>query len=490
MNKFLHQLIASLTTSEKIYFKRSANTHDKKSNKNYLKIYQCLEHPNAANENILQNTFAGTSIGQHLHSECNYLQEKLLLSLFNFHLNGSKRNQIQKGIILIEVLIKKGFRKQALKKLKVVRKNAEKNEELTMLLRLIELEEIILFKEGILGYRDKLLELKGQRNQVTAKIQNLNDYQLIREEIRETQFSENFTANDLTRFNEICEHPLVQDSVHCLTKRAKEHWYYIQVLASYLNWNFEQGLSYSQEYVLFVQEHMHMFSTSKLLPALSNFIYHSTLTRNRPSFDFSLKLLSNISDSENLPKPYVLYIKYTRTLEFAYYTNNSRLSEEYLALTSDLLSENGEEFEETQIQYLYMTIVRATIVLGKFKTGTLIINQWMQRGVLSYRKVQARLFLLIIHFELGYFDLVQSELVMLKKLEKRYSRDQELIGAFYRFFYEVVKHPNKRPLLIETLQHKLKAISQENDGYFDFISFDYFKWSLDLSQRDAAVYSA
>ena len=38
---------------------------------------------------------------------------------------------------------------------------------------------------------------------------------------------------------------------------------------------------------------------------------------------------------------------------------------------------------------------------------------------LAYRKVQARLFSIIIHFELNYFELIQSEIILLKKLEKK-----------------------------------------------------------------------
>ena len=67
-------------------------------------------------------------------------------------MNKSKRNEIQKGILIVESLATKGFQKEALKKLKSIKKNVIEQEELTWILRIIELEEIVLFKEGIIGY--------------------------------------------------------------------------------------------------------------------------------------------------------------------------------------------------------------------------------------------------------------------------------------------------------------------------------------------------
>lgn len=43
MSDFLYKLVSSLTTSEKVYFKRSSKIHAGKVGKNYLKIYEVIE---------------------------------------------------------------------------------------------------------------------------------------------------------------------------------------------------------------------------------------------------------------------------------------------------------------------------------------------------------------------------------------------------------------------------------------------------------------
>lgn len=480
MSEFLFDLVHSLSTSEKVYFKRFAMTHGAKEQKNYLKIYHAVEGMKSYDKAAFYAHFSGSPIEKHLSSEIGYLKEKLLLSQFNFNLNRSKRNQIQKGILHIEVLAGKGFRKEALKKLKTIKKSAYKYEEFTWILRLIELEEMILFKEGTIGYKDKLEELKEQRIEVTHKIQNLNNYHILRQEIRELQFSKTLITDEFEAFKELYNNPLVQSSEQCLSIRAKEHWYYIQVLINYLKREFHQGLSYSSEYVDFMFLHKHLFDQSKTLPALSNYIYHASLTKDKFHFELGQKILVQFSDQNDLSHYYLNYILYSRNLEFAYYARELPLMERYLPLTIDLLSEGLEHFEESQIQYLFMLIVRSAIVLKDFKMGTFQIHQWQQRGVIAFRKVQARLFSILIHYKLEYWELIQSEIVLLKKLVKEYPRERVLINSFYKFLNSYLKYPNRKQKLILKLQHELASLSQANKGYFDFISFDYHQWSLDL----------
>ena len=187
-----------------------------------------------------------------------------------------------------------------------------------------------------------------------------------------------------------------------------------------------------------------------------------------------------MSQKKEASQYYIKYILYTRNLEYSYYTNDINLTEEYLALTSNLIKDNLKHFEESQIQYFFMLIVRAAIKLKKNNIGMYYCNLWHRRGVLAYRKVQARLFSLIINFELKHFELVQSEIILLKKLEKKNPREKMLIEIFYSFLNSFLKHPKKKKNLISTLQKDLELISINNEGYFDFISFDYYQWSLSL----------
>jgi hypothetical protein len=480
MSRFLYDLVKSLTTSEKVHFKRYTKTHAGKSDKNYLKIYEAIDELKAYDKEVLPKLFKGTTIEKYQSSEVKYLQDKILLSLFNFNLNRTKRNQIYKGILMLEVLSTKGFKKESLKKLRVLKKNALKQEEFNWVLRLIEMEESILFKQGIIGYKDKLEELDQQRVHIIAIIQNLNQYHILRQEAREFQFSEHLFLVDKKMLRDFSKQPLVENRDKCLSKRAVEHWYYINVLSNYLLSNFEAGLKTSSSYVNFIYENIHLFDSSQILPALSNYIYHAALTQNKKHFAYSQKLLQDLFNEEGFDENYIKYILYTRNLEFAYYSNDLKLMKEYLTLAIGLVKSNLNQFEEAQIQYMYMNIVKSAIVLKENSIGMQHCNLWHQRGVLDYRKVQARLFSMILHFNVNLDDLIQSELITLKKLVKNNEREKDLILCFYTFFNSMLNHPELKAKSINILQKELKAISRKNNTCFSFVYFDYYKWSLQL----------
>ena len=115
MSRFLYDLVKSLTTNEKVHFKRYTKIHAEKNDKNYLKIYDAIESLKTYSKDVLPSIFKGTTIEKYQSSEIKYLNDKILLSLFNFNLNKSKRHQIQKGVLILEVLAEKGFKKEALK---------------------------------------------------------------------------------------------------------------------------------------------------------------------------------------------------------------------------------------------------------------------------------------------------------------------------------------------------------------------------------------
>ena len=177
------------------------------------------------------------------------------------------------------------------------------------------------------------------------------------------------------------------------------------------------------------------------------------------------------------------YILYARGLEFAYYANDKQMMEEYLTLSFDLIDSYTAQYEKSHIQYLLMVIVRATIILKQYDKGIHYCNLWYQIGVSSYSEVQARLFSIIVHFELNYLELIESEIILLKKLEIKYERDKALIRSFYTFIHSILKHPDQRNTFILQLQKDLASISKNNKNYFSFISFDYYQWSLKLNSN-------
>ncbi len=479
MENFTHKLISNLTTNEKVNFKRYSRIHSTNQNKNYIKVYEKLVSMTSYERNDLLELFKGTSIKRYLNSELRYLQERVLLSLVSYDMKRSKRNQIQKDILIIDALASRGYQKEASKKIKAVKKRALAQEEFTFLLHLIELEESVLFKEGSLGYKEKLDVLILKRKEINEKIQNLNEYHRLRQTTRELQFSKNLLEKK-GLLKSLNENKLINDKKKCLSTRAKEHWFYIRVLISYMNYDFIKGLQISSDYINFMMKHQHLFLQSKILPALSNYIFHAALTAKENHFHRGVKLIQQLSKSGNFSSHYISYILDSRCLEFAYYSQNQQMANKCLKSIIKLLKKNINKYEEPQIQYIYMLVVRTYIDLEDYQKAMKMCNLWLRRGVLEYRKVQARLFSLLINYSLGHFELIRSEIRLLKPLVKINIRDKELVDIFYKFFQLTIKSSADKNAQIEILQKSLNMINRKNPGYFIFVGFNYFEWSKKL----------
>lgn len=484
MSQFLFEFIHSLSMREKAYFKRFVGIHAEDSNKNYLKIYDVVEQMKFFQKGELKNHFKGTSIEKYMSSEINYLNNKLLSSLINFHSNHSPKNKVQKGILFIEVLIAKGFRKEAMKKLNFYKKIAYRQEEFSFILKLIELEEDILFKEGILGFKDVLQKLKEERNSITAAIQNLNDLRILREEIRELQFTERFIVDGFKSHPTIYKNPILETEEHCLSIKAKAHWYYVDAIKYFLTRNYKPGIKVSEKYILFLEKYKDLFPISKLLPPISNYIYFATKVADKKSFEKGLTKLIKLSQYPQIDNTYINYIKYSRQFELARFTDDLILTKKTIDLSIQFIKSKSEQMGDVQKDYLFMLIVRAFILLKKYELAAEHLNQWIQSGVLKSSAIHSKLFSLIIHYQLNWSQLLSSEILLLKKLIKDFPREKELIITYYDFFKNELKHPKNTKSHIKELQKRLKVISKNNEQNFAFEDFNFYKWSLSLSAKN------
>jgi len=272
----MFQFIHSLEMREKAYFKRYAEIHDSNKSKNYLLLYDFIEQMPVFDFESLKSHFADRSIGKYLSSELNYLQDQLLRSLVNFHFNSSPAYKLHKDILYINILMEKGFSKKAIKLLRKAKKTAYTYEDFSVILGLIQQEEEILFFEGILGFTDKLMELQKEREKISAQITNLNTLRILREQIRELQFTVG-SVSDTSEFPQIFDHPLLKSEEEALSIRAKEHWYYITDLCFYLTREYQRSIDISKSYLAFVEQNLNIFKDSKLLPLISNYLHNCIL---------------------------------------------------------------------------------------------------------------------------------------------------------------------------------------------------------------------
>ena len=105
----LHQLIQSLTKSEKRYFSLFAKRHAIAGENKYIKLFNEIEKQKTYNEKRVKQILNNQKIYTNLSAEKGYLKELILKSLKHFHERNFIDSILYDRLIQIEILYEKGL---------------------------------------------------------------------------------------------------------------------------------------------------------------------------------------------------------------------------------------------------------------------------------------------------------------------------------------------------------------------------------------------
>jgi len=158
INDFLHELIHSLTKSEKRYFKLLSSRHTIGEENNYILLFDFIDKQVDYNEEELKIHFKGESFLNKLSITKKRLYDHVLNALDNFHAQASIESQIFKMIHGAEILSNKSLYTQANKVLLRAEKQAEKQELTNVLIHIRTKIKALLEKNNYLDIQEKQLQ--------------------------------------------------------------------------------------------------------------------------------------------------------------------------------------------------------------------------------------------------------------------------------------------------------------------------------------------
>ncbi|NQX96518.1 MAG: hypothetical protein HRT73_01390 [Flavobacteriales bacterium] len=123
-NELLHELIHSLTKSEKRYFSVFTSTH--KEGNNYKALFDAIQSQKEYSEKELLEKFKKEDFVRQFSVAKNYLINLILRSLSGYHQKSKKTIELNNSLSEIEILYWKGLYKLALKKVNQAKKIAQK----------------------------------------------------------------------------------------------------------------------------------------------------------------------------------------------------------------------------------------------------------------------------------------------------------------------------------------------------------------------------
>ncbi len=448
----LFDLIKSLTKSEKRFFKLSSSLQS--GDKNYMRLFDEIEKQEVYNEEEIKDRFKKETFIKHLPSEKSHLYKLILKSLRGFHADNSISSVLKQEIKNIEILYNKALFKECRKFLKRAKNKAEEYEKFYYWFELISWEKRLIeeeYEQGIFSF--DLEKLIQEELEVIEKLRNLAEYQMIFSQINAIFRTglHNRPKEELATVEEIANHHLIKGKNTALSSRAATICYYIQGMCNATKRDYPVALlKFSR--TLEILDNNPKIKTDlakRYVSTLKNLIFCNIDVNNLEEAQRLIDLLKALSGTPGFNSIDVKLKIFTFSCNTQIIVYD-HLGEFQNAKATVLDMEEGLENYKYQINkeqkvLFYYNIAYVYFGLGEYKNALKWINKVVNDNERKLRQdiyTYGELLNLLIHFELGNYDLVEY----LSKASKRQLQKNKLKKGIEIDFIKLVVLLTKKDL--------------------------------------------
>ena len=484
----LFRLVKSLTKSEKRYFKLFASMQGK--NKKYLLLFDAVDQQNVYDEAALKEEFKREKFVRQLAVTKGYLYNLVLKSLRLYHSGANVQAQLREMLSNIELLQQKGLNDLALKTLEKAKRLASKHEKFLSLIALYQWEKALRpafrsTKEAIAYYENELQTL-------LEKLDNALSYEFLLHKAANAVLHDHLrTAEEEAYMETVMSDPLLQDPEQARSFMGRLHFHWTHATYQYSRNEFSAALVHARKMVDLFEEEPHRLHEKMdwYLIALGNCL---TLLRQAGMEQQFWETVAHIrSFAENYVEPNrtknpsiaaktyeVLYLYlaalYISRAEYRKCADLAPDIEEGVARYGEMISDNFK-------RKLYHNLSFAFLALEDYDRSLEYNNKILMEpepfeGRQTY--YAARLLNLVLHYELGNMQLLESLVVStyryLLSRDSAYKLETSIIG----FFKQLPRITTQSELIYVFIQlrDRLAELEDEPLEQNAFRYFAYVDW--------------
>jgi len=485
----LFHLIKSLSKSEKRYFKLSSALQS--GDKNYLKLFEAIELQDEYYESAIKNKFKKETFIQHLPSEKNHLYHLILKSLRGFYADKSAAAMLQEQLRNIELLFNKALYKECTKLIRKAKKMAYDYEKYYFLLDLIDWEKILVEEEYLRGNFDKdLNKLVDEESDCLEKLRNLAEYQMLYSQINYAFRKGGYARSDEEQaiVDRISNYHLIIGKNTALSTKAATACYYIKGLCATTARNLEDSYTNFMKVIKIMENNPMIMKElpKRYVKALNNVMfaymdYHDW--DNCFAMIEKMKGLENQSGFESMDIQLKLFT-FPHNGELLACLSKGDFNKAKESVIPSILAgieKYKDKINNEEEMLFYYNISRVYVGCGEYKNALKYINlvlNYSETGLREDVYAFARLVNLIIHYELGNYDLLDYTIKSTKRFVAKSQKNYQFEAIFLRDFKKLIKIKNTDELqqlyvdfrkeLLEVLKDPYEKAANE---YFDFISW-------------------
>ncbi len=481
----LFDLVQSLTKSEKRFFKLSSSLQS--GDKNYLKIFEVIDRQKEYDEEAIKEQFKKETFVKHLPSEKNHLYKLILKSLRAYHADNTISSILKQELKNIEILYKKALFKECNKFLVRAKKLAFEHEKFYYLFELLSWEKLLLEEAYEAGEFTKDLDaLIKEEQEIIEKLRNLAAYHVLYSKINYVFRSGGYVRSDADRalVEEISHHPLIIGKNTALSNRAATICYYIQGFCATANVNKETALIKFERVRKILDNNplIRKDQPKRYIGTLSSIL---TLQIDLGQIDEALEMIQTMRSFSNKSAfasddIELIIFKATALAELRIYEKMGKYDQAIEAVDHIIegLETNAAKINKEQELLFLNSIASAYFGAGRYKESLHWLNRVLNDNETNLRQdiySYARLFNLVVHYELGNYDLLEYIIkATFRYLSKRH-RDHELEVMILDNMKKLAKNGGKTDE-IEIFKEFKDEFWNHIHNHTDQIILDYFNF--------------
>lgn len=487
-NLFL--LIKSLTKNEKRYFRMHASLQGE--NKAYLKLFNEILKQKKYDETEIKKIFHGERFTNQLSVAKLYLYELIMKSLLMYHSEGLVDAKISNAILKAKILFKKALIPQYFKTLQKAKDLALKYERFGYLIEIYDMMRLIVQKERLLKKEDK--KTYTEAGDAIAKLKNIFEYSsLLNKTFRIARTwgrSREKTAE--TGITAILESPSMANESNALSYRAKEIYYNILETAAAVKTDYNAQKKYLQKRYKLIEAHPHSFEGHIInyrKEVLQNLFHNLAENNNYEEISRYLKMYKTAFQSgDNIEEVSDFSFYSNIVLDTCIYTGNYSAGISSIKEIETGINRHKNKIDISNELILKFKIVKLLILASKYEPALEKLNILLLHPLLPIRadlECFSRLLNLLIHFELGNYELLEHLLRSTYRFLYKRDRLYKLETLILNFLRKTPNINSSESLLTqlrilrkEMLKLKNNPIEKKAFEYFDFIQWIDKKLSL------------
>ncbi len=460
-------LISSLTPAEKRYFKLASSIQ--KGEKAYLELFDTIDkhlasHTNGNGEQLLQRQLEKKDLMKHLAVTKNYLYHCILRTMRTYQAEIDEDKKFRGLMDDLKFLLKKGLYEQCAKKLKRVMTLAIKHERHTELIELAELEDDLLRATfNITELEEKIEGLYNTIFDELKNIENVFQYQLLdsRLSIMNIKYMNIRSEDDKKEYLKIMEHPLLSDESKARTVQAKVIFNILHSVYSHLKGDVKKAFGYDQQLVKLALTNPEVLlkQPRRCIVIFRNHVLTAHAMGKMDEVGQSLDWLKTIKTGSSLMDDLARINGYSLEVYLHIVDKEFEVGYSKIAEVNAEMRRNTALTKELELLN-HFGFAKLCFAEGKLtesgKWLQLILTDDAHKDAREDIRTFAKIINLIIHYEKGNQELVESSLKSLY----RYLRKKKRLFAFEKLVINFIKKLN-RAISEEKFLKLLKAGKKE-----------------------------